>query len=129
MRKMIIVQVRKPIEEAKPTGGQPNEGMAQGISDVEAETLRERVASLCEQSIRVSNQVHRIMSMDGDEFDPETAVGLLQRIAVLDGTATVLTRKLEDVGFVKNAIQTCRGIRASAELMYINLKHRLSGEM
>ena len=98
-QKVIIVRVKKPIENANPAGVQPNEAAPQGISIEEAAILNERVASLCERNNQVSDQAQRIMNMDDDVFDPETAVGLLQRIAVLDGMATVLVKRLGDAGF------------------------------
>lgn len=128
MGKVIIVRLKKPAEEVTSAGVRPNEAVPQGISDVEVAILHERVASLCEMNNRVFGQAQRIMNMGDDVFDPDTAVGLLQRIAVLDGRATVLSRKLEDVGFAGHTIQTCRGIRSNAELMYSDLKQRLSGE-
>ena len=128
MGKVIIVRLKKPAVEVNSAGTRPNEAAPQGISDVEVAILHERVASLCEKNNRVSGQAQRIMSMGDDVFEPDTAVGLLQRIAVLDGMATVLSRKLEDIGFAGHAIQTCRGIRSNAELMYSDLKQRLSGE-
>lgn len=127
-QKVIIVRVKKPIENANPVGVQPNEAAPQGISIEEATILNERVASLCERNNQVSDQAQRIMNMDDDVFDPETAVGLLQRIAVLDGMATVLVKRLGDAGFAEHSIQTCRGIRSNAELMYSDLKQRLSGK-
>lgn len=127
-QKVIVVRVKKSIEGANSAGVQPNVAAPQSISIEEAAILNERVASLCERNNQVSGQAQRIMNMDDDVFDPETAVGLLQRIAVLDGMATVLVKRLGDAGFAEHAIQTCRGIRSNAELMYSDLKQRLSGK-
>lgn len=127
-QKVIVVRVKKSIEGANSAGVQPNVAAPQSISIEEAAILNERVASLCERNNQVSGQAQRIMNMDDDVFDPETAVGLLQRIAVLDGMATVLVKRLVKAGFGVQAIQTCRGIRSNAELMYSDLKQRLAGE-
>ena len=143
MRKMVIVRVKRssgdassapvrPVEDKfikdEPQGLTREEILDQHVARGKILVLHERVNRLCEEYNRISDQAQRVGAMDDDEFDPDTAVGLLQRIAVLDGMATVLARKLEDVGFDENAIQTCRGIRSNAELMYSDLKHRFSGK-
>lgn len=133
MRKMIVVHVKRDSEAVNSATVRPAEDEfigsgPSGLTLEETMALHERVAGLCEKNNRISDQAQRVNAMDDDEFDPDTAVGLLQRIAVLDGMATVLAKKLEDVSFDENAIRTCRGIRSNAELMYSDLKHRLSGE-
>lgn len=133
MRKMVIVHVKRSSEgvnpaSVRPVGDEFIKDEPQGLTQEEILSLHERVAGLCEKNNRISDQTQRVNAMDDDEFDPDAAVGLLQRIAVLDGLATVLCKKLEDVGFAEHAIQTCRGIQSNAELMYSDLKHRFSGK-
>lgn len=131
MRKMVIVRVKRRSEDVNPAPVRPAEDEftkdeSQGLTQEEILSLQEQVASLRKKNNQISNMAKRIDTMCDDAFDPDAAVGLLQRIAVLDGMATVLVRKLVKAGFDKYLINTCQSIRENAERMYGDMKGRLS---
>ena len=110
MGKVIIVRLKKPAEEVTSAGVRTN-------------GLKHIVAHIHDALHLVRNPVV-LLAQGGDTLMQNRDLHIGDAL----GRCLIGPGALEDIGFAGHAIQTCRGIRSNAELMYSDLKQRLSGE-